>query len=196
MKVRFLLAELGLRCTRRHVPFAYPRPDWYIDEYPFGTVPFLRDGDLALGESNAILRYLATREGRIDLYPSDRAARSRVDWALDAWSIQLRPGFYPAEQVGLLHGDLLTGGGRAEDADQNELAKAIDKAIPKLDLMERFVARNGTVTGSFTIADIAVAPVLWRWQRLPLPFDPWPSVKLLRETVTARPAFQSIGLVV
>ncbi len=128
--------------------------------------------------------------------PSAAAARSRVDWALDAWSTQLRPGFYPAERLGLLHGDLMKGGGRAEDVDQNELAKAIDQAIPKLDVMERFIARNGTVTGSFTIADIAMAPVLWRWQRLPLPFDAWPSVKLLRETVTARPAFQNIGAVV
>ena len=64
MKVRFLLAELGLPYERRHVPLAHPRPDWYRARYPFGTVPFFEDGDLELGESNAILRYLANREGR------------------------------------------------------------------------------------------------------------------------------------
>ena len=68
LKVRFLLAELRLPCTRRHVPLGFPRPEWYLEEYPFGTVPFLRDGDLALGESNAILRYLAMREGRTAAY--------------------------------------------------------------------------------------------------------------------------------
>jgi glutathione S-transferase len=61
--------------------------------------------------------------------------------------------------------------------------------------MERFVADNGTVVGTFTIADCAFAPVLWRWYRLPLSFDPWPKVARLRETVTARAAFREIGLV-
>jgi glutathione S-transferase len=29
MKVRFMLAELGLPYERRRVPLAHPRPDWY-----------------------------------------------------------------------------------------------------------------------------------------------------------------------
>ena len=56
-----------------------------------------------------------------------------------------------------------------------------------------FVAGNGTVVGTFTIADMAFAPVLWRWYRMPLAFDPWPKVALLRDTVTARPAFAQMG---
>ena len=46
--------------------------------------------------------------------------------------------------------------------------------------------------GTFTIADCAFAPVLWRWYRMPLAFDPWPKVSLLRDTVTARPAFAAM----
>jgi len=84
------------------------------------------------------------------------------------------------------------GGSRPEDADQAELAAAIDAVKPKLDIMESFVAGNGTVVGSFTLADIAFAPVLWRWYKMPLPFDPWPKVALLRDTVTARPAFSAM----
>jgi glutathione S-transferase len=193
MKVRFLLAELDLPYRRRHVPLASPRPDWYLDRYPFGTIPFLEDGDLELGESNAILRYLANREGRDDLYPADPSARARVDWALDAWSTQIRGGLFPAERVGLMHGDIEEGGGRPEDADQDELKAAIDLARPRFDLMESFVAGNGTVTGRFTIADCAFAPVLWRWYRLPLDLSPWPRVGLLRDTATGRPAFAAMG---
>ena len=70
---------------------------------------------------------------------------------------------------------------------------AIETARDRFDVMERFVAANGTVVGSFTIADMAFAPVLWRWYRMPLAFDPWPKVALLRETVTARPAFAEMG---
>jgi glutathione S-transferase len=192
MKVRFLLAELGLEYERRNVPLKRPRPAWYLARYPFGTVPFFEDGDLELGESNAILRYLANREGRTDLYPAEPAARAAVDWALDAWSMQFRGTFFPAESIGLMHIDIDLGGGRAEDADQENLASAIEAVRPKLDIMEQFVASNGTVVGAFTIADVAFAPVLWRWYRLPLSFDPWPKVALLRDTVTARPAFAAM----
>jgi glutathione S-transferase len=192
MKVRFLLAELGLEYERRYVSLKDPRPDWYLARYPFGTIPFFEDGDVELGESNAILRYLANRERRTDLYPVEPAARAAVDWALDAWSTQFRDALFPAELIGLMHTDLDLGGGRAEDADQEALAEAIAAVGPTLDIMERFVASNGTVVGSFTIADIAFAPVLWRWYRLPLAFDPWPKVALLRDTVTARPAFAAM----
>jgi glutathione S-transferase len=192
MKVRFLLAELGLEYERRNVSLKRPRPDWYLARYPFGTIPFFEDGDLRLGESNAILRYLANREGRTDLYPAEPAARAAVDWALDAWSTQFRGALFPAESIGLMHVDIDAGGGRAEDADQEKLAAAIAAVRSKLDIMEWFVAANGTVVGSFTIADIAFAPVLWRWYRLPLSFDPWPKVALLRDTVTARPAFAAM----
>ncbi len=147
MKVRFLLAELGLPYERRHVPLAQPRPDWYRARYPFGTVPFFEDGDLELGESNAILRYLANREGRTDLYPAEPAARAAVDWALDAWSTQFRGALFPAERIGLMAKPIDDGGSRPEDADPAELAAAIDAARPKFDIMESFVADNGTVVG-------------------------------------------------
>jgi glutathione S-transferase len=193
MKVRFLLAELGLSYERKHVPLVRPRPDWYLARYPFGTIPFLEDGEFELGESNAILRYLCNREGRTDLYPAEPAPRAAVDWALDAWSTQFRGTFFPAERIGLMHGDWEQGGSRPEDADQAELTEAVAAVRPKLDIMERFVAPNGTVVGSFTIADCAFAPVLWRWYRMPLDFAPWPRVALLRDTVTARPAFAAMG---
>lgn len=195
MKVRFLLAELGLAYERRHVPLARPRPDSYRERYPPATIPFLEDGEIAVGESNAILRYLANRERRTDLYPESPAERARVDWALDAWSTQFRGAFMAAERVALMHGDMERGGGRAEDADPAELAAALEGLPPVLDVMERFVAADGSVLGGFTIADCAFAPVLWRSLRLPVSFAPWPKVAALRDAVTARPAFAAIGLV-
>src|SRR5579871_1295886 len=195
MKVRFLLAELGLDYERRLVPMAQPRPDWYVERTPFATIPFLEDGELALGESNAILRYLANREGRADLYPVAPAERAEVDWALDAWATYFRGGFSPAERAGLMHRPMEEGGGRPEDTDQDALARGLEQLRPRLDAMERFVAANGTVVGAFTIADCAFGPVLWRSYRLPIALEPWPKVALLRDTISARPAFQSIGLV-
>jgi len=99
------------------------------------------------------------------------------------------------ERVALGHRDLEQGGGSADEADPDELAAALEELYPRVDVMERFVAGNGSVLGTFTIADCAFAPVLWRSYRLPLAIERWPKVALLRDTVTSRPAFQSIGLV-
>ena len=76
LKVRFLLAELGLGYERREVPLSQPRPDWYLAQNPLGGVPALSDDGLVLAESNAIMRYLAGREdGRTCIQPSRPSAR-------------------------------------------------------------------------------------------------------------------------
>merc|ERR1719414_1186427 len=52
---------------------------------PFGGVPGLQDGAWSMGESSAILRYLA-REYAEDLYPKDPEKRGRIDWAMDRFN--------------------------------------------------------------------------------------------------------------
>ena len=42
---------------------------------PVGVVPVIDDGDFRLRESNTIVRYLADKHGRADLYPKDSNAR-------------------------------------------------------------------------------------------------------------------------
>lgn len=194
LKVRFLLMELGLEFTTRPIPFGWPRPLDYEDLNPFGRLPTLVDGDIVLGESNAILRYLSEREGRADLYPADLADRTRVEWALDAWATLVRPAFAGAEVVALMQtGDWDEGGGVWEDADEPALVAAIEKLEAALDRFERFIAANGTVLGSFTIADCCVAPVLWRSLRYPIDLGPYPKTALLRETLSSHPAFLAAG---
>ena len=91
LKVRFLLHELGLEWETREVPLARPRPDWYLAVNPLGGVPTLDDDGFVLTESNTILRYLAQREGRTDLYPDQPRERAAVDEFLDRWSLTFRP---------------------------------------------------------------------------------------------------------
>ena len=83
-KVLWMLGELGL---------AYEREDWgrgyrptddpaFRDINPFGVVPVIDDGDFRLRESNTIVRYLADKHGRADLYPEgseQRADRGVLD---------------------------------------------------------------------------------------------------------------------
>ena len=196
LKARFLLAELGLDYEQRDVSLAFPRPAAYVALNPFGRIPTLVDGELVLAESNAILRYLASREGREgrdDLYPASPRERARVDWALDAWSTQVRPALFQLESVALFHRDRETGGGTTDEADPEAVRERVGPVEEALAKWESFVADNGTVLGRFTIADCAVAPVLWRALRLPVDFSPWPKTARLREAACARPAFQAAG---
>ena len=190
LKVRFLLAELGLPYTRVHVPAAQPRPAEYVALQPYGTTPFLLDGDFALGESNTMLRYLADREGRDDLYPRDLRGRARVDAALDAWSTQVRPAFWGIEEVALYTtGDAEVGGGRWEDADQSVIAARMPALEDALGRYERTVEGDGTLFERLTIADCASAPVLFRSRRLPVQLERWPKVAAMRDWVERHPSF-------
>jgi glutathione S-transferase len=193
LKARFLLAELGLAYERRHVPFAEPRPAEYVALNPMGRIPTLVDGDLILPESNAILRYLANRERRDDLYPTEAAGRARVDSVLDAWSTQVRPALFPLERAALGHEDWERGGGRWEDADPVGIEATRGAAEAKLDLFERVVAGGDSVLDRFTIADCGIGPVLWRTLRLPLDFSRWPRLARLRDAIAANSSFQAAG---
>lgn len=53
----------------------------YLAKNPAGTIPMLEEPDtgFALGESHAILCYLANRHGWEDVYPLEPRARARVD---------------------------------------------------------------------------------------------------------------------
>jgi glutathione S-transferase len=191
LKVRFLLAELGLDYDRREVPLSQPRPDWYLEVNPVGGVPTLEDDGLLMAESNAILRYLAQREGRDDLYPSVLTERALVDQFLDRFATALRPPLFQVERLalGFVQGIGFDAGPRDAEAAQ---AKAVELA-PQIALFERLVADNGTVLGTYTIADCCAAPVLYRTTNTGMDMTPYPKLLRLRETVMARDAFAAAG---
>ena len=91
-KVRFLLAELGEPYALREVPFGARAPGLAPGRETRSAACRRSSTDgLVLAESHAILRYLAARAGRDDLYPAALADRARVDWLLDAIATTLRP---------------------------------------------------------------------------------------------------------
>lgn len=57
----------------------------YLEKNPGGTIPTYEEPDngFVLGESHAIMCYLANRHGWDDVYPSDPKRRAKVDWYLN-----------------------------------------------------------------------------------------------------------------
>jgi len=191
LKVRFLLAELGLEYDRRAVPFDQPRPDWYLAVNPVGGIPTLDDDGFVVSESNTILRYLAAREGRDDLYPATLHARARVDTMLDRWSLTFRPAFFRHEAAAL--GFVPGRGMGAGDPDLEAASRIEDEIAPTLRTLDAIVDSAGYEVGVFTLADVAAGPVLFRTTKTRLDLTPYPNVLRWRETVIARPAFAAAG---
>ncbi len=181
LKVRFLLRELGLEWETREVPLSKPRPEWYLAVNPLGGVPTLTDEGFVLTESNTILRYLARRENRADLYPEEPRARARVDEFLDRWSLTFRPALKTYEAA-------VTRGG-----DEAELAAAADEIAPTLRALDALVAPGPFALGTFTLVDIAAAPALQRSVGSGLDLARYPAVGDWRSAVLTRPAFADGG---
>lgn len=160
-KVRFLLGELGLSAEIREVPFGADRPGWHLAVNPLGGIPALVDGDLQLAESHAILRYLATREGRTDLYPQVLAERARVDWLLDGIATTLREVTRPFDAAAFGWRRRRGIGAEAPAADGG--AAALAEAAPTLRAFALLLDPAGCAClDRLTLADVAAAPYLHR----------------------------------
>lgn len=191
-KVRFLLAEMGLEAERVEVPFARPRPDWYLALNPRGLIPALADGDLVLSESHAILRYLAARQGREDLYPmGDLHERARIDEFLERFNTGLRAALMRHEVVALGFVRGVGWGARAPDPD--EVARVEQEIQGDLTLLDALLGGRFAVLERLTIADCALAPALNRTLRSGLDVARFPRIASVRRELTERESWRRVG---
>lgn len=176
LKVRILLAELGLEARRVETPIGddCERPAEHLTVHPFGTVPALIDGELVVTESNAILRYLARRERRTDLYPDEPRAAARIDQLLDALSLQLRPLLWAVEEP-LVYGD------------GHPPASAITALDRGMAAWERLLEANAEVLATFTIADCGITGRMLYLDRLPVDA---PRTRALVDRTRRRPSYE------
>ncbi len=194
-KVRFLLGITGVPYDRRKVPFDQPRPDWHLAVNPSGGIPALVDDEVELAESNAILRYLAAREGRDDLYPLRAADGARVDWILDHVLTWFRPASRVVEASAF---GLRPGGGLFAAAPESpeQIRQAVASQLDAFQVTEDLLADEGgyACLGRLTLADIAGAPFLHRLDRAGGVFDDLPRLGEWASIVLAHPAWAAVAL--
>jgi len=192
-KARLMLDIVGAEYTLREVPFATERPDWHLAVNPLGGIPALSDGGFQLAESNTILRYLADREGRDDLYPRDPQARAAIDWVLDLWALVVRPACFTYEAAS--YGIVLGRGMYAKEAAPAADVQALfDKAVPKLNQAMQVLDAGGPWArqGRMTIADIAATPVLHRLLHAPVDTAQTPRLRAWAEACVEIPEWQAL----
>ncbi|MBN9217278.1 MAG: glutathione S-transferase family protein [Mesorhizobium sp.] len=92
MKAVWALDELGLAYERKDIGNVWGglnTPE-YRAMNPTGLVPTLLDGDFAIWESNAVIRYICNAHAPgSQLYPSDPVQRGRIDQWLDCQQTQM-----------------------------------------------------------------------------------------------------------
>ena len=181
LKVRILLAELGLDVERVEVPLGGPRPESYDEIHPFGLIPALVDGDVTITESNVALRYLAEREGRDDLRGATPAERARIDGLLDTLSLELRPLLLGVEEFAAY-------GVAVEDPDAR--VAALELALTRYDTLLDPVGPWATGR-TFTIADCALGGRALHLPDLPLRESCAPRLRRVLAALSARPSFRS-----
>jgi len=190
-KVLWCCAELGL---------AHEREDWgsgtqrttdapeFLALNPNAMVPVLVDGDFTLWESNAICRYLASRDGATALLPAASRVRADIERWMDWQVAELNPAWRYAFMA------LVRRSPRHADA------VAIDDSLRAwnglMAILDAQLERTGAyATGAdFTLADIVLGLSTNRWYLTPQDTRPaLPAVAAYYERLSERPAFIAHG---
>lgn len=177
-KVIFLLEELGLPYVREDYgrQFGNTATPEYGAMNPTRKVPTLVDGDTVVWESNTILRYLAAKSGS-ELYPADPAVRTQAEQWMDWMLASLNPPYLA--------------GFRDAKKPEAERGPTVGKDLhAELALLDTQAARQDWLAGPrFSLADVALGPVVLRCMAFPFGMPALPALEAWRGRLQARPAF-------
>ncbi|MHA6690858.1 glutathione S-transferase family protein [Devosia sp. A449] len=155
-KVLWALDELGLAYEREDwgLPLRDPKAPEFLALNPNAQVPVLVEGAFALWESNAILIYLAEREGR--LLPEQLELRALALQWLSWQASELNPSWGYAVQALIRR----TPG----YDDEARIAAAMTSWGTRMAMLEAQLTKSGPfISDGFSIADIALGLSVHRW---------------------------------
>lgn len=180
-KVLWALDELGVAYEREDwgLPLRDPQVAEFLALNPNGQVPVLVEGSFVLWESNAILIYLAEREGA--LLPEQLELRAlSLQW-LGWQASELNPQWSYAAHALIRK--------TAGYDDPARIAESMARWTAKMDILEAELARGGGVIGTgFSIADIALGLSVHRWMTIPVEKKQLPAVADYYARLMAREA--------
>ncbi|CAN7488118.1 glutathione S-transferase family protein [Devosia sp. LjRoot16] len=184
-KVVWALEELELPCE--HVPlgggFKGNDTPEYLAMNPNGLVPTLRDGNLTIWESHAIVRYLSAEYGSGLLFPME--ARDRA--VVDQWTDWTATTFQPA-WIGLFWLKVRT---PVAQQDATAIDKALAASIKCFRLLEARLAEAPYLGGNeLSYADIVAGASLFRWSTMPIERPSLPHVEAWHSRLNERAAFR------
>ncbi|OAT23384.1 glutathione S-transferase family protein [Proteus myxofaciens] len=139
----------------------------YLAMNPNATIPTLQDNEFTLWESNTIIRYLCAKYKGEQFYPIDLEERASIEKWMD-WSNGTL--FSPIQQ--LMINVVRT---PREKQDKNLVASLQEKLNKIMMIADNQLAKTPYFVGNkITLADIAIAPLIYPWleackERAPVP---------------------------
>jgi glutathione S-transferase len=157
VRAAWLCEEMGVPHT--FVPVSFPPDRSYRALNPFGTVPFLQDGNVSMSESIAMIFYIAQKYGPTDALPrgdDERFAKVLQFTLLGEASLS-----------SLMTPLLAVRFGAPDDQKRNWSAVGIESRLKgTIDrIADELADREFLVGPGLTLADISVATALRIWGR-------------------------------
>jgi glutathione S-transferase len=159
---------------------------------PNGLVPCMKDGDLVLWESNAMVRYIAAKYAEGTLSPTDPAKRADGDRWMD-WTTTT---FAPAGAYRDVFWNLV----RTPPAERNmeAVAKGLERCNNLLQIVDDLLAKQPYLSGeTFGMADIPLGCFIYAWFEMPILRRELPHLAAWYSRLQDRPAYRkrvTIGL--
>lgn len=172
-RTRLVLAEKELpadiiEVDPEHIPSAL------LERNPYGKLPTIEDRDTVLFDASVINEYLDERYPHPPLKPGSPAERAQMRLSV----LRLEQELFP------LYREL-------EEAKGRDKAKAKKKIEEYLNALDVYLARQKYFVGeSYTLADVTIAPILWRLSPLGVDTADWPHLEAYMDRLFERPAFE------
>jgi glutathione S-transferase len=180
-------------CEEKGVPYEHkperPHSPAVDAVHPFGKIPVMRHGDVALAESRAICGYIDRAFDGPALMPADTAKAAEIE----QWVSIVNTTIDPVWMRQYLAAYIFPG---TPDGAPNR--PVIDAALPKMEgqfpVMDRAVASGHLAGDTFTLADMYFTPILYYMKRGPesaAMLDASQNLKAYLERNLARPCVQA-----
>ena len=196
LTVRIFARAAGLDFEEQDVWGSTTSPE-YVSKYPAHLTPMVESPDLprgALGESCAIMAYLANKHGLEDFYPSDPGRRAMIDnanfYLIGTLYPLLARATYPTLAFGQYPGEVATS--EASDELKAKAQKDAEAALAEpLEVFNTFFLDGKPFIGGDhpSIADIRLAATLEFLRAIDYPFPQWAESFMTRMEETLGEAY-------
>jgi glutathione S-transferase len=184
-KVLWALGEVGQEFERHDVGGEFgglDTPD-YMAMNPNSRIPTLVDGDLVIWESNAVTRYVAAKYGAGTLWPDDPGVRALgdqwMDWVQTTLLSAMLPVFW-----GLIRTP-------PEERDMDAINAKAKDLVACFGVLDKALEGRDYVAGdAFTMGDIPVGAMCWRYSQLDIDRGSQPNLEAWHARLQERPAFR------
>jgi glutathione S-transferase len=177
--------DLPLEIVHLNVPAGDTKTPDYLALNPNGKFPTLVDGDFVLWESNAIMKYIASKKQN-SLWPCEARAQADVDRWLFWEAAHFTPACNPLVFENFVKSAIFNRG----PADPAIVAQAEVTFHQYVKVLESHLAGHDYLVGNqLTLADLAIAPVLDYAELCKYPMANYPNTKRWLGRMREQPVF-------